>query len=96
MKTHINDADVCKWGCGVFMNITPNCKYQYLNNQNKINSNIDDNKVRVGECGAIDVILSAMKNHSNNADVCNNGCGVFWNIAVDDNIFSNIDCSSSK
>ena len=32
------------------------------------------NQKKAGECEAIEVILSAMKTHMNNVDVCENGC----------------------
>ena len=38
-----------------------------------------DNKAKAGECGAIEVILEAMKTHMNNAGVCEKGCGTLWN-----------------
>ena len=41
-----------------------------------------DNKVMAGRAGAIDVIVSAMKTHSNNAGVCENGCWALWIITV--------------
>ena len=42
----------------------------------------DDNQVKAGEAGAIDVIVSAMKTHSNNAGVCYYGCGALRNITA--------------
>ena len=42
----------------------------------------DDNEVMAGRAGAIDVIVSAMKTHSNNAGVCEAGCGALKNITV--------------
>ena len=41
-----------------------------------------DNKVMAGRAGAIDVIVSAMKTHSNNAGVCEQGCVALINITV--------------
>ena len=41
-----------------------------------------DNQVKAGRAGAIDVIISAMKTHSNNAGVCEKGCGALWNITA--------------
>ena len=41
-----------------------------------------DNKVMAGRAGAIDVIVSAMKTHSNNAGVCEQGCGALGNIIM--------------
>ena len=42
----------------------------------------DDNQVKAGRAGAIDVIVSAMKTHSNNAGVCEQGCGALSNITA--------------
>ena len=42
----------------------------------------DDNQVKAGGAGAIEVIVIAMKTHSNNAGVCEHGCGALRNITV--------------
>ena len=42
----------------------------------------DDNKVNAGRAGAIDVIVSAMRTHSNNAGVCEQGCWALRNITA--------------
>ena len=42
----------------------------------------DDNKVIAGKCGAIEAIVSTMKTHIDNADVCRYGCGTLQNIAT--------------
>ena len=42
----------------------------------------DDNKVKAGRAGAIDAIVSAMKTHSDNAGVCEQGCRALRNITV--------------
>ena len=39
-----------------------------------------DNQVMAGRAGAIDVIVSAMKTHINNAGVCEQGCGALCSI----------------
>ena len=41
-----------------------------------------DNQVKAGRAGAIDVIVSAMKTHINNAGVCEHGCGALRRITV--------------
>ena len=41
-----------------------------------------DNQVNAGRAGAIDVIISAMKTHNNNAGVCCCGCGALCNIIM--------------
>ena len=47
----------------------------------------DDNRVKAGRAGAIDVITSAMKTHSNNAGVCEQGCRTLNNIT-----YNNVYC----
>lgn len=49
------------------------------NNKTNINEIIDDNRVKAGKCGAIEMIVSAMKTHINNVDVCKHGCLALWN-----------------
>ena len=41
-----------------------------------------DNRVTAGKCGAIEAVVSAMKTHSDNADVCENGCYALNNITA--------------
>ena len=48
-------------------------------------NNTDDNRVRAGEGGAIEVILNAMRTHINNAGVCEAGCGALGNITENGN-----------
>lgn len=38
--------------------------------------------MKAGQCGAIDVILNAMKIHINDAGVCEQGCGALGNITL--------------
>ena len=38
--------------------------------------------MRAGEGGVIEVILDAMKTHSKNAGVCEQGCGALRNITM--------------
>ena len=44
----------------------------------------DNNKVTIVDAGGIDMILSAMKTHSNNRNVQEYGCAALWNFAVND------------
>ena len=37
-------------------------------------NNSDDNKILAGQAGAIEVIVSAIKAHTENARVCEHGC----------------------
>ena len=46
------------------------------------NTITDNNEAKAGECGVVETIVSAMKTHMNNADVCEYGCGALWNITV--------------
>ena len=83
MRTHIDNAGVCENGCGALWNITANGKQN--SQQTKYEPYqipIDNNKVRAGEAGAIDVILSAMGRHIDNANICMRGCWALMNITV--------------
>lgn len=40
----------------------------------------DDNKMKMAECGGIDVLFNALKTHISNADVCEQGCGALCSI----------------
>ena len=48
-----------------------------------INTSTDDNNVKAGECGAIEVILDVMKENKTSTGVCEQGCGALVNITVD-------------
>ena len=41
---------------------------------------IADSRAIAGKVGAIEVIVGAMKNYINNANLCYNGCGALFNI----------------
>ena len=43
----------------------------------------DDNRVTAGKCGAIEAVVSAMKTHPDNADVCHYGCWALESIVID-------------
>ena len=43
----------------------------------------DDNKVKAGNLGAIEMILGAMKTYPSNTAICKQGCGALCNITVD-------------
>ena len=43
----------------------------------------DNNEVAIADEGGIPIILSAMKTHSSDANVQYYGCGVLWNLALD-------------
>ena len=47
-------------------------------------STSDDNKVTAGKCGAIEVVVNVMKIHTDNASVCEYGCGALL-IITDNN-----------
>ena len=42
---------------------------------------LDDNRATAERCGAIEVIVDAMRAHTGNADVCKSGCAALWNIS---------------
>ena len=43
---------------------------------------LDGNCIIAGKCGAIEAIADAMKTHSDNANVCQNGCNALTNITA--------------
>lgn len=47
-----------------------------------LTNSTDDNKARAGECGAIGMIVSAIKVHTNNLNVCEYGCKTLCNITL--------------
>lgn len=42
----------------------------------------ESNQIKARESGAIEIILSTLRKHMNNADVCERGCGALMNIAL--------------
>ena len=42
----------------------------------------DDNRVKAGKGGAIEVILNVMRTHSKNGRVCEEGCLALYNITL--------------
>ena len=46
---------------------------------------IGDSKAREVESGAIELIAGAMKAHSDNVNVCTNGCNAIWKLVHDGN-----------
>ena len=44
------------------------------------NPTTDGNKVKAGECGAIEMILNVMKTNKTSTGVCKYGCGALCNI----------------
>ena len=42
----------------------------------------EDNRVTAGKCGVIEAVVSAMKTHTDNANVCWNGCCAHSNITL--------------
>lgn len=39
----------------------------------------DDNQIKAGELGAVDVILNALRLNIDSEDVCEYGCKALWN-----------------
>lgn len=85
MKRHIDNPDVCSNGCGTLNNIAKNGKYL----QTKVIYSVKpfsiavNNRKKAGELGAIEVVLSVMNKHVNNANVCLNGLGALDYITED-------------
>lgn len=61
---------------------------------------IAHNKVKAGECGAIDAIVNTMKTHINNADICYRGFRALLNITSNngkaDIVINILFCINSK
>ena len=51
---------------------------------------VDNERKALGECGAIEAVVDAMKARPSNADVCKNGCGALGSIAMDNGKCFNI------
>ena len=45
----------------------------------------DDNELKAGQAGAIEVIVKAMNTHAGNANLCENGCEALRNITLNGN-----------
>ena len=81
INTHINNADVCQFGCHALWNMTNNGK-----NTDKapINENemkwTAENQVKAGAAGGIEAVVKAINTHISNAGVCDAGCGALWNM----------------
>ena len=43
---------------------------------------VDENKVKAGAAGGIDVVVKAISTHINDADVCYAGCGALKSITL--------------
>lgn len=86
MKIHINNAVICERGCGIFMNITENGKL-LVNKKNLQITTPGDNQVKMGECGAIDVIVKALKIHTSDPIVYKYGCCTLLNTTLNNCIF---------
>lgn len=74
MKTHVNNADICKEGCVALLSIAYNG--EILSSKYKMTkfNKLDNNQVKVGECEAVDVILSVLKLHMFFIGMCYIGC----------------------
>lgn len=47
---------------------------------------IADNKMKARKSGAIEVIMNVMKIHMGVGGICEQGCGVLWNITANGKI----------
>ena len=83
MDEYINNAEVCRLGCGALLNIANNGK-QKLTSKTPFShfKKSDYNRVKAGQAGAIEMIVKAMSTHINNADVCKCGCGALLSIII--------------
>jgi DNA-binding GntR family transcriptional regulator len=43
----------------------------------------DDNRVKAGNAGAIEAVVTAMSAHARNVEVQRYGCGALWSITAD-------------
>ena len=43
---------------------------------------IDENEVKTGTAGGIEVVVKAINTHINNVDVCEWGCGALMNMTL--------------
>ena len=81
INTHINNADVCKTGCGALINMTINGK----NNNQKKKTQMkwtDENKAKASAAGGIEAVVKAINIHIYNAVVCLSGCGTLYNMTA--------------
>ena len=44
----------------------------------------DNNKEKAGTIGTIEAIVKALNKHTDNAEVCNSGCGALW-VIIEEN-----------
>ena len=44
------------------------------------NSNTAKNRIKAGAAGGVEAVVKAINTHISNVNVCENGCGVLWNI----------------
>ena len=59
--------------------------HKHVNQNEKYLETLDDNKVKAGKENAIETILSAVKTHINNINLCKFGCGALGNITINGN-----------
>ena len=79
INTHKDNKEVCREGCRALRNIiSKDCKK--CPTTNNTNCKTDENELRAGEAGAIEAILDVLKEHTNNLEVCKQGCDALDNM----------------
>ena len=79
INTHVDNTNVCEQGCGALMSMTNNGKN--TEKTKKMNW-VDENRVKAGAAGGIEVVVKAIDTHTNGIGVCQNGCGALNNMTA--------------
>ena len=82
IDTHITNSDVCEQGCGALWNLTLIRSLFSCSCLCEMCSSSDDNKKKAAAAGGIGLVIRAMEIHITNPSVCEQGCGVLWNMSV--------------
>ena len=82
INTHINNADVCRTGCGALWDMANNSKTLISQQALSKMKQTAENKVKAGETGGIEAVVKAISIHIDNADVCQQGCSTLWCMTV--------------
>lgn len=82
IKKQINNANICRKGCGILKIITMNKSISTkIVNPIIFIATVGGNNTNVYQSLLIDTIVCAMKTHISNAEVCQQGCGALSNIS---------------
>ena len=82
LSIHINNNSVCKWGSRALWNMIFNSKQNelILNNLSNTGYASDENRVKAGKAGAIEIAVNVMCMRINNFDTCISGCKAIANM----------------